>query len=269
MIKYTYILVSCYFNKNKKMKPKHFISLTLLVFIFFISENLFARFGGAGGHSFGSGSGGGYGFSFHGPSGYRYSIDSLWGFIFIVVINILGLLALLIVPIFILIKSKYSKKAFRKYFTSGTLWDYYFMKENAKKTFYKIQDVWRNQNIDDVKDIISSDLYTKYESIFSEMKTKGEKNIIGSISIEDVYIISCEDYKDDSKDKHIAYLSGTIRNYTIKETTNEIIKNPNRKLENFSEFYHFIRINDKWCLEEIDNSVKLWDILKARKFKEE
>ena len=81
-------------------------------------------------------------------------------------------------------------------------------------------------------------------------------------------IIGCEDYKDDSKDRYIAYIKGNILDYTIHDSTGEILKNPDKTIEKFSDTYHFVRGKKNWILEDIDNSVSLLDIVTARNYKE-
>lgn len=151
---------------------------------------------------------------------------------------------------------------------SDSFWDFDEMKLNARRTFYNVQAAWENRDIDQVKDYITPELYEKYKVMLGDMTEKHEKNIISCIDITETKIIGCEDYKDDSKDRYIAYIKGTILDYTILDTTGEIIKNPDRTTEKFSDTYHFVRGKKSWILEEIDNSVSLLDIVKAKNYKE-
>lgn len=165
-------------------------------------------------------------------------------------------------------KSKLSKRFLTRISQSDAFWNLDDMKLHAEKTFYEMQEAWENRDIDKEKKSISVEFYEKYRLELENMKERNEKNIIRDINLEEIKIIGCEDYKDDCKDKFTAYLSGTILDYTILETTGEVIKNREKTREKFSDTYHFIRNKNKWILDNIDNSVSLKDIVLAKNFKE-
>lgn len=81
-------------------------------------------------------------------------------------------------------------------------------------------------------------------------------------------IISCEDFNDDSKDSFIAYIKGTIVDYTISEKTGQIIKNPEREEEKFKDTFHFVRKGNKWLLNYIDNDITIIELIAAKNYRE-
>jgi hypothetical protein len=96
--------------------------------------------------------------------------------------------------------------------------------------------------------------------MLKEMIQKDEKNLISKINIEEIFIISCEDFLDDNKDRFVACIRGTILDYTIIESTKKIIKNYDKTEESFMDNYHFVRKDNYWLLEDIDNSVNVWSL---------
>jgi hypothetical protein len=255
------------------MKTKNFLQVVFFLILFFSTDTLFARGGGGGGHGGGFGDGG-----FHGgfSGGYHYGYYGgygqyvPWGFWdYFIFFCFLGLVVMLFFLFTIVLwKSEFSKKILSKISLNDNFWSMDSMKINARKTFMRIQDAWEARDINRVKDIITPELYTKYDSMLVDMENKGERNIIKNIVISELRIISCEDYLDDSKDRYVAHIKGSLLDYTIHEPSKEIVKNPYRTREDFTDTYHFVRSNNKWLLEHIDNSVNLWDIIRLKNYKE-
>lgn len=131
-----------------------------------------------------------------------------------------------------------------------------------------MQQAWQTQNMDKVKHLVTPELYQNYQLMLTEMKKKGERNFIKDIEFTDINIISCEDFKDNSKDRYVAHIKGNLLDYTVHEPTKKIIKNADQTRENFTDTYHFVRSNNSWILEHIDNSVSLWDIIRLKNYTE-
>lgn len=246
------------------MKRKSIFHILLLITFVLTSEALLARGGGGGGHG-GGGFGGGrfYGGGHHGSGGPM----GIWEYIVLIGFIVFGSFTGL-VSILLLWKTNYSKRLIRIITTKDSFWNINNMRLNARKTFYSIQDAWEDRDICKVKTLITPQLYDKYNAMLAKMKENFEKNIIKNIDIKEIKILGCEDYKDDSKDRYIAYIKGNILDYTVDVRTGNIIKNPERTTEEFVDTYHFVRVKNKWILENIDNSVSSFDILRARNFRE-
>ena len=255
------------------MIAKRFFSNVFILFLVFSTNIVLARGGGGGGHGGFGGGGGfhgsfarGFHYGYYGRGGYFVS----WGFwdyfIFYGVIILIALLFFTSTIVFW--KSKYSKKILAKISFSDSFWNMAFLKQNARNTFLRIQDAWEAREIQRVRGIITPELFNQYDRILTEMRNKGEKNVIRDIKISEIHIISCEDFKDNSKDRYIAHIQGDLLDYTLNVYTGKTIKNPDHSREDFTDTYHFVRLNNKWILEDIDNSVSFWDVLKSRNYME-
>lgn len=222
------------------MTTKFKFRLLALLPVLVISLDIFARAGGGGGKSGG-------------------------GIIGLIVWGIYTL----IISIILFFKVGKSRRVIKKSAEQDSFWNFDQMRDNAKKVFFKMQDAWMDRNIESVKDIITSRLYDDYKTQLELMKKNSEKNILSGINVTDVRIIGCEDYLDNSHDSYIAHIKGEMLDYTIDERTRRIIKNPDKKAESFTDTYHFVRKDNKWLLDNIDNKVSIWDVIRTRNYHEE
>jgi hypothetical protein len=168
------------------------------------------------------------------------------------------------IPILTKLKSYFAAKIMTHASNKDTFWNTDELKKHAEKTFHEIQHVWENRNIDKIKDVVDKELYLHYNTLLSSMIQRHEKNILSQIQIDEIRIIGCEDYIDNSKDRYIAYIQGRLLDYTINELTQEIIKNSSKTLSNFSASYHFVRSDNTWILEKIDNDVTMQDLIQTK-----
>ena len=213
--------------------------LPVLLPILFLSSDVFARAGG--------GSGGGSG-----------SIIGL----------ILAGIYSLIVSAILVFKVNKNKKVMEKNISEDSFWNFEAMRLNAEKVFYRMQDAWMDRKIDKVKDIITEKLHDDYKIKLDAMLAKRQKNLLSDINVSDIRIIGCEDYLDNSHDTYIAYIKGKMIDCMLDERTRELIDNDERKSEAFSDTYHFIRKDNKWLLDHIDNKVTIWDLIRTRNYHE-
>ncbi len=144
------------------------------------------------------------------------------------------------------------------------IWNVEELKSHARNLFFNLSKALNNRDISSLTSALTPELYQKQQTIISELVENKQINILKNIDIQVLEIVGCEDRKDNSKDKYIAYFEGRILDYTILESTREIIKNSRRILSDFSCTYHFVRIENEWKLEKINDSVSRLDILKTK-----
>jgi Uncharacterized protein conserved in bacteria len=146
---------------------------------------------------------------------------------------------------------------------TDSFWNVENMKSLASDLFYKMQIAWEKKELERIKSELTPELTVQLQMILNEMKSRKEINMLNHVRIEEVKIIGCEDYTDNNKDRFTAYIYGTIQDYTIDEETEEVIQNVRKRYTEVEDFYHFVRVNDKWQLEDITNQVGLREILKS------
>ncbi len=242
--------------------------LTLLIFciIILLSGYALARAGGGGG---GSGGGGGMGSHSH-SGGSSYSSGSGNSNLSpIILILIIVSLSTLITTIILFLKVKKSQQIINQAKAKDPFWDHDYMKKISEEYFHIMQKCWMQRDLSEVKNHISKSLYENYSYQLNHMKEIGEINIIENIFIEDIKIISCEDFHNNAKDSFIAYIKGTIVDYKIYDKSQYIKNNPLKSAENFIDTYHFIRKGNSWILNYIDNDVSLNDLITSKNYKED
>lgn len=172
-----------------------------------------------------------------------------------------------IITVVLFFKVRKSRKVANEAALQDAMWDMQSMKAHTKYIFLKMQEAWMSKNMYPVKDMVTAELYKDYKSQLEYMDNLGHTNMLEAIHIKDVKIISCEDFNDDAKDSFIAYIKGSIIDYTVN-SEGRTVTNRDREKETFKDTYHFIRKDNKWLLNFIDNDVSISDIISARNYRE-
>jgi len=161
-------------------------------------------------------------------------------------------------------KSYLSEWILKKSIRNDAIWDIENLKSHTRESIRRLNDSIQNKDLSKVSDLLTTELFDELNSGVLELTKKGEKNILRCNNIRVLEIIGCEDYKNNSFDKYVAYIQGYMLDYTISEKTGEIIKNKKRQVWKFSHTYHFIRVENQWKLEKINNSASTLDVLKTK-----
>jgi hypothetical protein len=161
-------------------------------------------------------------------------------------------------------KSYLSEWILKKSIRNDAIWDIENLKSHTRESIRRLNDSIQNKDLSKVSDLLTTELFDELNSGVLELTKKGEKNILRCNIIRVLEIIGCEDYKNNSFDKYVAYIQGYMLDYTISEKTGEIIKNKKRQVWKFSHTYHFIRVENQWKLEKINNSASTLDVLKTK-----
>ncbi len=235
---------------NKLLKKSILLGVLTIVLVV-LADDLYARAGGGGGGGASSGSG-----------------ASRGGFLWKLVVLIIWAVYTVVVSFILFFKSTRSNRIIGWAFKQDGIWDANKMREHAKSIFFKMQNAWMERDMNDVKDFVSTDLYEDYKQQLSDMRKQKRKNILEAITVLDVKIISSEDFNDNSKDSFIAYIKGSMIDYSKDEMTGNVVENTEKKEATFKDNYHFIRSGNKWLLNYIDNDVTIGDLLSAKNYKE-
>ena len=198
--------------------------LTITVFFSFIDEKpAFADSGFSTSHSSGGSSSSSYSGSSSHRSGSASSSGSSEG-------NLVAFIILVIIYVIIIIVKRNSKSSNKKIPNENidqtaieneikksipNFEKYAFLKQGFK-IYYDVQEAWMNFKLEDVKDVLTDELYSMYESQLATLEVKGEQNIMkdiilrrsylsgvtkqnNNITIETKYIIEMYDYIADSQ----------------------------------------------------------------------
>lgn len=209
-----------------------------ICFLFFSTLSAFARAGGGGGA---------------GGSVYGRGLGLLFALINLALISFL-----------IYRKSKRARQLISQIGSRDVLWNYDEMIDLARDVFVKMQNAWMERNMDLVKDIVTERLYQEYQKELNWQKVKHEQNIIEDIEIKRTEIIGIEDHEGKNNDMFTVYIKGKMVDYTVSDKTGRIYENKAKSKTVFVDLYYFLRRDDKWLLDKIDNNVSLGKIFKAK-----
>jgi len=190
--------------------------------------------------------------------GVQGNIWNWIGYSFVVVI------ILITVSTIVIWKSYISERILKRSAKTDLIWDIEKLKSHTRESIHRLNNAIENKDLSSVADLLTSELFNELNSVVSELIQKGEKNIRKCNDIRVLEIIGCEDFRNNFFDKYIAYIQGYMLNYTILETTGEIVKNKDCRIWDFSITYHFVRFENQWRLEKINNSASTLDVLKTK-----
>lgn len=175
-----------------------------------------------------------------------------------------ALILLTAVTTIVMWKSYISERILKKSAKADPIWDIEKLKLHTKESIHRLNDAVENKDLSHVTDLLTPELFNELNIHVSELIKKGEKNILRCNNIKVLEIIGCEDYKNNSFDKYVAYVQGYMLNYVLLESSREIIENKESQIWDFSHTYHFIRVENHWKLEKINNSASTLDVLKTK-----
>lgn len=243
---------------NSLLKTLFIRKFFLISFFSFLHAELFSRAGG-GGHSGGSSGGHSLFNSNHNES------NEFIGYIFIIGLSAVGIYAILL-TYFHFIKSNKSKKILEKANSYDSLWNLIEMKNHTFNVFCKMQVAWENRMLGNVKPLISKGLYEELDNKIKVLRHENKKNILENIIVNQITFISCIDFKDNSKDSYIAQIDGTMIDYIVNDRNNLILENNSKEATGFTDHYQFIRIENKWILNQINNDPNIFNLIDSRNY---
>lgn len=159
---------------------------------------------------------------------------------FFIIQSIAAIIGSLSGIIYFIVISK-EKKALKTLAEGGetdSIWNIDELKYQTRFIFYKVQDALESKSISPLKDYATPGFLEWFKKLIDN-----EHAMHIPVNITETHIISCKDSSDNSKDKFVGYIKGRLETEDYNESAKE-----------FSEIYHFIRIDNNWFLEKITGS---------------
>jgi len=181
---------------------------------------------------------------------------------------IAGIILISAVTTIVIWKSYFSERVLKKSSKEDKIWDVDLLKSNTRESFIKLNKAIENKDLVILQEILTKNFFIEKKNQIDEMIKNSEKIIYKSTDIRVLEIIGCEDYKDNTYDMYIAFIEGYLLKYKVSELSGEIISNKERLSYEFSKTLHFIRDQNRWKLNFIDEKVNILDIYKTKNFKE-
>ena len=136
--------------------------------------------------------------------------------------------------------------------SSDPLWNNKFLHDYSDDVFYLMQDAWKLRDLSPVRHLMTEEMVNTYESHFNQMIEQGEVNKIKLIEIHEIQIIPDHSGNEDLHQSYTAIIDGSMVDAGFNEFTGEAIYNGDLELDYFRDFYHFVRVEERWLLEFID-----------------
>ena len=157
-------------------------------------------------------------------------------------------------------KSKACKELLARLEKQDAAWDPDEIRHRIDEVFFKVQQAWMERNQDLARDCMSAGLYQKHKLQTDQMLAQHRKNVLENINLTSVDIVDVEDFVDNRKDRFWANLEGSMTDYTVDETTNQVVKGDSKKTEHFNELWKFVRSGNTWVLDQIDQDVSISEL---------
>lgn len=232
----------------------------LLLFLSDTTASLARAGGGGGGGGHGGGGGGGHGGSFGGSfGGHSYggggsggSADS--GIWFLVV------LAFVIFIVYhwqstsaLRAKQRAAEQLLASLAQQEACWNLKHLTDRVTEVFFKVQEAWTANNQEVARTCMSAQLYCKHKMQTDGFLALGRRNVLASISLQEIAIYSVSDHKNEARDTFSAQLSGSMIDYMVNKNGAVIAGTPS-ETETFTEIWKFVRANNQWVLDRISPS---------------
>lgn len=130
-------------------------------------------------------------------------------------------------------------------------WDYKKMETLVEKTYYAIQNAWKNQDISQASLYITKEFKEQLEIKLNWLAFQERKNIVEEVQLLEVVPVSMYDDKEDKKDFVWFYIKGKMIRYVIDTKSGKIISGHGRNLP-FTEYWQFKKGKEnQWLLNKI------------------
>lgn len=103
--------------------------------------------------------------------------------------------------------------------------------DKAYKIYEDVQISWMNDTLEDVKNVISNELYNQYDNQLQTLRVKNEQNVMNDIKYVDGYILSLKNTKDALYIKII--MAVTCKDYIINKDSGKVLRGSSNNIRNY------------------------------------
>jgi predicted lipid-binding transport protein (Tim44 family) len=127
-------------------------------------------------------------------------------------------------------------------------------KDQCMDSFFKIQAAWINRDMNPVRAILTSEMFNVMEADTTKLKSDGKINKLDNIAVRSVEIT--EVWREGGIDFITVKFIANLLDYTVNETTGELLSGSKTEPVKFVEFWTFTRStgNVAWLLSAINQA---------------
>lgn len=145
---------------------------------------------------------------------------------------------------------EYTRENMRYYAETFPRWDRDLLVGRVRQVFFWFQDSWTRQDLSGGEDYIASALLQRYRSDLSNMKARGERNIIKEPVLHEGDIEFIHSHLDEYEQHFIVMIAASLFDYTVDASSRIIAGEDDNRLY-FTEFWEFRWNGSQWVLAEI------------------
>jgi hypothetical protein len=156
-------------------------------------------------------------------------------------------------------KSQDCKELLAKLQKLDPVWDLDAIRRRVSEVFFKVQEAWMERDQNRAKDCMSKTIFDKHKMQTDELIAQHRRNVLEDINLIETEIVDVEDFADNKRDRFWVYLKGSMKDFMADDRTRDIVSGKDSS-EKFTELWKFTREGDTWVLDEIDQTVSLFDL---------
>jgi hypothetical protein len=219
-----------------------FVALSIILIV----SDAIGRAGGGGGMTVGGGSA-------SRAFGHGGSIP-IWVLIFPAII----LLYLLIWYLRWSNKKRSTRQMLKEIAQKDPVWNEERIAVYVKDHFTRTQEAWCAQKLDILRDLLHPEIFREWQAKIEDQILRGTKNVMESLSIQQVQVVDVKNFRDNVHDQFTAYIKACASDATYDIRGNIISKRD----PGIFEFWTYTRLQDRWVLRRIDSGDKDGKFLK-------
>jgi predicted lipid-binding transport protein (Tim44 family) len=125
------------------------------------------------------------------------------------------------------------------------------LRETSSDIFFKIQAGWANRNLEPVKALLTSEVFSALKTDVDELRRERKVNHLDNIAVRSVNLV--EVWQETGSDYVTVKFLANLLDYTVDESTGQIISGSKTDPVKFEEYWTFTRPvgNHPWKLSAI------------------
>lgn len=125
-------------------------------------------------------------------------------------------------------------------------------RDTAQDIFFRIQAGWMNRSIDGMKDLLTDEVTAYFTGEFDSMKQNGVINRLENIAVRKVELVQA--WQELGKDYVTVLFTANLLDYTVDESTGQLVSGDRSTPVKFQEFWTFTRDmgSSHWKLSAVD-----------------
>lgn len=143
------------------------------------------------------------------------------------------------------------------------LWDEDHIHRRVELAYFSIQSAWTNRDQDIAREYVSDRLYAKHKMQTDEMIASHRRNVLENVNLMSADIIGVRDFNDDARDHFEVHIKGSMADYMVNDETGAVVSGKPGETELFTEIWRFVRGEDDWVLDEIEQDAGLLRLIET------